>query len=181
MIDLEKLEIVFDDFEQRDGYKDIGEHKKLLAQMRVLKKPYVGIVSGYHDLGYRVLGPETKDGAGSVQISGRLFVSPKLVWTPADMEKTFGDMFEDTEMMDSNLVGRVFAFPNRVSGNFRVESEHLKVTQHEWSPDLLIEKVMEELMKKEITDTAVISTPNVRFYPLAVQRFIHEILTEEFS
>jgi hypothetical protein len=179
--DLEKIKIVFDDFKQRDEYQDIEGQKKILDQMRVLKKPFLGIVSGYHDLGYRVLGPESIEGAGSVQISGRLFVSPKLVWTPADMEKTFGDMFEDTEMMDSNLVGRVFAFPKRVSGNFNVESEHLRVTQHEWSPDLLIEKVMEELMSKEITDTAVISTPNVRFYPLAIQRFIHEILVEEFS
>ncbi|MBT3822295.1 MAG: hypothetical protein HOG04_12945, partial [Nitrospinaceae bacterium] len=73
---------MFDDFEQRDDYQDIEEQKKILEKMRVLKKPFVGIVSGYHDLGYRVLGPEMKDGAGSVQISGRLFVSPKLVWTP---------------------------------------------------------------------------------------------------
>ena len=172
---------MFDDYEQRDEYQSSDDQRRIIEEMRVLKKPYVGIVSGYHDLGYRVLGPEAEKTAGSVQISGRLFVSPKIIWTPADLEKTFGDLFQDSELMDSNLVGRVFAFPKAASGSFKIESEHLRVTQHEWSPDLLVEKVMDELMKKEITDTAVIRTPNVRFYPLAIQRFIHEILSEEFS
>ncbi len=172
---------MFDDFEQRDEYRSHEEQKRILEETRVLRKPFIGIVSGYHDLGYRVLGPETKAGAGSVQIAGRLFVSPKLIWTPSDLEKTFGDLFKETEMMDQDLVGRVFAFPKAASGNFKIETEHLRVTQHEWSPDLLVEKVLDELLKKEITDTAVIQTPNVRFYPLAVQRFIQEILSEEFS
>ncbi len=172
---------MFDDYDQRDEHRDFEKLKKIMAETEILRRPYVGIVAGYHELGYRVLGPEAEEGAGSVQIAGRLFVSPKIIWTPADIEKTFGDLFEDSEMMDSHLVGRVFAFPKSVSGNFKIESEHLKVTQHEWSPDLLVEKVMDELHKKEITDTAVIRTPNVRFYPLAVQRFIQEILSEEFS
>lgn len=172
---------MFDDFSQRDEYRNREEVKRILEQTLVLRKPYVGIVSGYHDLGYRVLGPEMKSGAGSVQIAGRLFVSPKLVWTPADVQKTFGDLFKDTELMDAELVGRMFAFPKAMAGHFNIDTEHLKVTQHEWSPDVLVEKVLSELMKKEITDTAVIRTPNIRFYPIAVQRFIHEILSEEFS
>lgn len=172
---------MFDDFEQRDDHQLREQQKKALEDTRVLRRPIIGIVSGYHDLGYRVLGPEVESGSGSVQIAGRLFVSPKLVWSPADVEKTFGDLFKDSEMMDADLVGRVFAFPKAVSGNFNIDTEHLKVTQHEWSPELLAEKVLNELMKKEITDTAVIRTPNIRFYPIAVQRFIQEILVEEFS
>ncbi len=172
---------MFDDFEQRDEHQLREQQKKILEETLVLRRPYIGIVSGYHDLGYRVLGPEAESGSGSVQIAGRLFVSPKLVWTPTDAEKTFGDLFQDNELMDSDLIGRVFAFPSAMSGNFNVDSKHLKVTQHEWSPEMLAEKVLNELMKREITDTAVIRTPNIRFYPLAVQRFIHEILVEEFS
>ena len=166
---------MFDDDMQRDFHRQVNE------EIRILQRPYVGIVSGYHELGYRVLGPEVEEQAGSVQISGKLLVSPKLVWTPAEAQKTFGEIFEDSEMMDSDLIGRVFAFPAVAAGNFNIENEHLKITHHEWSPEVLVEKVLNELARLETTDTAVVRTPDIRFYPLAVQRFIHEILKEEFS
>ena len=161
------------------GLRD--EHRGILKEIRVLRRPYLGIVSGYHELGYRVLGPGEKGHSGSVQISGRLMVSPKLIWTPAQAQRTFGELFQESELMDANLVGRVFAFPAVVPGFFNVQSGRLKITRHEWSPDLLAEKVLDELIRLEATDTAVVRTPNIRFYPLAVQRFIHEILTEEFT
>ncbi len=166
---------MFDDDMQRDFHRQVSE------EIRIIQKPYVGIVSGYHELGYRVLGPEMEEQAGSVQISGKLLVSPKLVWTPAEAQKTFGEIFKDSEMMDSDLIGRVFAFPAVAAGNFDIENEHLKITHHEWSPEVLVEKVLNELARLETTDTAVVCTPDIRFYPLAVQRFIHEILKEEFS
>ena len=166
---------MFDDDMQRDFHRQVSE------EIRIVQRPYVGIVSGYHELGYRVLGPEVEEQAGSVQISGKLLVSPKLVWTPEQAQKTFGEIFKDSEMMDSDLIGRVFAFPAVASGNFNIENEHLKITHHEWSPEVLVEKVLNELARLETTDTAVVRTPDIRFYPLAVQRFIHEILKEEFS
>ncbi len=169
---------MFDDDAQRDFY---DFHKRMLEEIDVVRKPYVGIVSGYHELGYRVLGPEAAEEPGSVQIAGRLLVSPKLVWTPAQAQKTFGEIFKDSEMMDAELVGRVFAFPAFASGNFNIENESLKITRHEWSPEVLLEKVLGELARLETTDTAVVRTPDIRYYPLAVQRFIHEILKEEFS
>ena len=166
---------MFDEHPLRDEYREI------LRGIAVLRRPYVGIVSGYHELGYHVLGPEVEERAGSVQISGRLLVSPKLIWTPAQVQKTFGELFEESELMDAGLVSRVFAFPAMVSGNLNIRSERLKITRHEWSPEALAERVLDELLRREATDTAVVRTPNIRFYPLAVQRFIHEILTEEFS
>ena len=166
---------MFDDEMQRDF------HKRVLEEISILRRPYVGIVSGYHELGYRVLGPEAKEEVGSVQISGKLLVSPKLVWTPSQAQKTFGEIFKDSEMMDADLIGRVFAFPAMGSGNFNIENEYLKITHHEWSPEVLVEKVLSELARLEATDTAVVRTPDIRYYPLAVQRFIHEILKEEFS
>jgi hypothetical protein len=161
------------------GLRD--DHGRILKEIQVLRRPCVGIVSGYHELGYRVLGPEAKQASGSVQISGRLMVSPKLIWTPAQAQKTFGELFEEREIMDANLVGRVFAFPAVGPGAFSLRSEYVKVTRHEWSPDVLIEKVLDELLRQEETGTAVLRTPDIRYYPLAVQRFIHEILSEEFA
>ena len=170
--------MMFDDGMQRDLH---DFHKRMIREINIVRRPYVGVVSGYHELGYRVLGPEAREDAGSVQISGKLLVSPKLVWTPAQAEKTFGEIFKDSEMMDADLVGRVFAFPAVASGNFSIENEYLKITHHEWSPEVLVEKVLNELARLETTDTAVVRTPDIRYYPLAVQRFIHEILKEEFS
>ncbi|MBI3128632.1 MAG: hypothetical protein HYZ11_13595 [Candidatus Tectomicrobia bacterium] len=161
------------------GLRD--DHRRILKEIQIVRRPYLGIVAGYHELGYRVLGPEAKRDSGSVQISGRLMVSPKLIWTPAQAQKTFGDLFEEREIMDANLVGRVFAFPAVAAGSFNLQSEHLTITRHEWSPEVLMEKVLEELLRQEETRTAVLRTPDIRFYPLAVQRFIHEILGEEFA
>ncbi|OGL65715.1 MAG: hypothetical protein A3J27_07480 [Candidatus Tectomicrobia bacterium RIFCSPLOWO2_12_FULL_69_37] len=161
------------------GLRD--DHRRILNEIEMIRRPYLGIVSGYHELGYRVLGPGAKAQPGSVQISGRLMVSPKLIWTPAQAQKTFGEIFGERELMDANLVGRVFAFPAVRSGSFNLQSEHMKVTRHEWSPEVLTEKVLDELLRREETGTAVLRTPDIRFYPLAVQRFIHEILAEEFA
>lgn len=161
------------------GLRD--DHRRILTEIQIVRRPYLGIVSGYHELGYRVLGPEVKERPGSVQVSGRLMVSPKLIWTPAQAQKTFGELFEEREIMDAALVGRVFAFPAVASGSLNVQSEYLKVTRHEWSPEVLTEKVLDELLRREETGTAVLRTPDIRFYPLAVQRFIHEILGEEFA
>jgi hypothetical protein len=39
---------------------------------------------------------------------------------------------------------------------------------------------MDELAMREIINTGVIMAPNVRFYPVSLDRFITEILDQEF-
>ncbi|MDA0999888.1 MAG: hypothetical protein O2807_05140 [bacterium] len=166
---------MFDDFEHRD------EYKRIVEGIQILRRPYTGIIAGYHELAYHILGPEAEAQAGSVHISGQLMVSPKLVWSPTQVQKTFGELFSERELMDSDLVGRVFAFPNVVSGHFNVENDRLKVVHHELSPDRIVEKVLDDLDRREVTDAGVVRTSNIRYYPIAVQRFIREILGEEFT
>ena len=36
------------------------------------------------------------------------------------------------------------------------------------------------LSRREVIDTGVITTPDARFYPVALDRFIREILDQEF-
>ena len=115
-------------------------HRRMLKEIQIVQRPFLGIVSGYHELGYRVLGPEAKAQPGSVQITGRLMVSPKLIWTPAQAQKTFGELFEEREIMDANLVGRGFAFPAGGPGTFRLQSEHIKGNHHQLNPQDLTEK-----------------------------------------
>jgi hypothetical protein len=40
--------------------------------------------------------------------------------------------------------------------------------------------VLEELSQREVINTGVIATPDVRFYPVSIDRFIREILDQEF-
>src|SRR6266403_2104074 len=43
-----------------------------------------------------------------------------------------------------------------------------------------IERAMDELAMREVINTGVIMAPNVRFYPVSLDRFITEILDQEF-
>ena len=43
-----------------------------------------------------------------------------------------------------------------------------------------MERVLEELSRREIIDTGVIVSPDPRFYPVSLDRFIREILDQEF-
>jgi len=40
--------------------------------------------------------------------------------------------------------------------------------------------VLEELTQREVINTGVILSPDIRFYPVSVDRFIREILDQEF-
>ena len=40
--------------------------------------------------------------------------------------------------------------------------------------------MLEELAQREVINTGVIVSPDVRFYPVSIDRFIREILDQEF-
>jgi hypothetical protein len=41
--------------------------------------------------------------------------------------------------------------------------------------------VLDELERKEIINTGVVITPNVRFYPISIEKLIMKILDREFE
>ena len=43
-----------------------------------------------------------------------------------------------------------------------------------------LDRVLDELSRREVIDTGVIVSPDARFYPLSLDRFIREILDQEF-
>ena len=43
-----------------------------------------------------------------------------------------------------------------------------------------IERALDELAQREVINTGLILAPNVRFYPVSLDRFITEILDQEF-
>jgi hypothetical protein len=148
---------------------------------RILRKPYTGIVSGYHKLPYILIGPDGDNDKKSVEVKGKIHVSPKLIFTPNPDHPTFEQLFEK-EYMNEKLSGRIFSFfyTNRYS-NVNIQNEDLKIERRAHQAKDQESHVMDDILKKEIIDTAVIGCPNIEFYPISLERFIVEILDREFK
>jgi hypothetical protein len=83
--------------------------------------------------------------------------------------------------MDRMLVGRVFGFRYAARRHAVIESEELTIRPAEGDPEACIERILDELARREIWDTGLILSPDVKFYPVSIDRFLHEILDREFS
>lgn len=152
--------------------------KSVFEATRVVRKPLRGIITGYHVLPYILVGPEHDHPARSVEVRGRIKVSPRLVIAAGSDGTTYGEAFAETELMDRRLVARVFSF--RYASRVAVESEDLKIRRQERDAHGHLDRVLEELAQREIIDTGVIISPDARFYPVSLDRFIREILDQEF-
>jgi hypothetical protein len=147
-------------------------------ETRVLRKPLRGIIAGYHVLPYILVGADRAAPAQSVEVRGRIKVSPRLVITPGRDGPTYGELFGESELMDQRIVARVFSF--KYVGRVSLESDDLMIRRQERDPGAHVERVLEELSRREIIDTGVIVSPDARFYPVSLDRFIREILEQEF-
>lgn len=154
--------------------------KHLFDTTEILRKPIAGIIAGYHVLPYILVGPQEEQPHRSVEIRGRIRVSPRLVLAPGRAGQTYGDLFKETELMDQTLIARVFSFVYSSRHQVTLESEDLKIQRWDRNPQSQIERALDELAQRETINTGVILSPNVRFYPVSVDRFITEILDQEF-
>jgi hypothetical protein len=154
--------------------------KHLFDQTEILRKPVAGIITGYHVLPYILVGPQESKPAAAVEIRGKIKVSPRLVLAPGRAGQTYGDLFKDTDLMDQTLVARVFSFMYSSKHQVTLESEDLSIQRVDRDPQAQIERALDELAQREVIDTGVILAPNVRFYPVSLDRFITEILDQEF-
>ena len=78
--------------------------KHIFDTTQVLRKPVTGIIAGYHVLPYILVGPQEEKPAGSVEIRGKIKVSPRLVPAPGRAGQTYGELFKEHELMDEALV-----------------------------------------------------------------------------
>lgn len=145
---------------------------------RVVRRPMTGIITGYHVLPYIVVGGERDHPGRSVEVRGRIRVSPRLVIAPGRDGPTYGELFGERDLMHQTLVARVFSF--RYAPRVSLESEDLQIRRQSRDPEGQLERVLEELAQREIINTGVIVSPDARFYPVSIDRFIREILEEEF-
>ena len=147
-------------------------------ETNVLRKPLRGIITGYHVLPYILVGAEHDQPGRSVEVRGRIKVSPRLVIAPGRDGPTYGELFGEQELMDQRIMARIFSF--KYAGRVSLESDDLKIQRQERDPSSQVERVLEELSRREIIDTGVIVSPDARFYPVSIDRFIREILDQEF-
>ncbi len=154
--------------------------KRVFEGTQVLRRPITGIVTGYHVLPYILVGPDEEQSQRSVEIRGSIRVSPRLILSPRHLGQTYGELFDDPDLMDKTLVGRVFSFLYSARHNVQLESDDLRIIRAERDPRSQIERTLDDLMREEILDTGVILSPDVKFYPVSIERFIAEILDREF-
>jgi hypothetical protein len=62
----------------------------------------------------------------------------------------------------------------------RLESEDLQIRRHDREAHQHLDRIVDDLARREVIDTAVILSPDARFYPVSLDRFIREILDQEF-
>ncbi|MFQ5912066.1 MAG: hypothetical protein ACE5JS_02680 [Nitrospinota bacterium] len=155
--------------------------RSIFEKTRVLRKPLSGIISGYHVLPYILAGPVADGSERSIEIRGKIRVSPRLVISPSGPKQTYGEVFEETEYMDHTLVGRIFSFLYSSRSRIQMENDELKIQKVNTDAKTLLNRALDEMMKREIIDTGVILSPNASFYPVSLERYISEILDEEFQ
>jgi hypothetical protein len=174
--------------------------RRVFDRTEIRRAPLTGIVQGYHTLNFSLVGPddgaateeeapgdsasvaapEARAGGGSLLLTGKISVSPKLVLPlTADVER-FGDVFPEEEaFMDRSLVGRVFSFAAGKGRHLRIRNEHLSVESFADSDAILLERVLDDLDRSETIDRAVIWCPEPRLYPVSLEKFILSVLERE--
>ena len=156
------------------------EIRKVFHATQILRKPITGIVSGYHELPYIFISPDEADQSHTVEISGKINVSPKFILSPSMLAETFGDVF-DPETMEQGLSGRFFSFAYAKTKNLKVESEYLRITNYEVRPQERLDTVHDQLQQQENVKTALVFGPRFAYYPVSLDKLINEILDREFK
>src|SRR5262245_24501037 len=62
-----------------DDWQDSERLRHVFEQTEIVRKPLTGIVTGYHVLPYVLVAPEHEHAGRSVEVSGSIRVSPRLV------------------------------------------------------------------------------------------------------
>jgi hypothetical protein len=136
-------------------------------------------VSGYHELPYILIAPDETNESASIEINGKINVSPKFVITPNMLGDTFSDVF-DPETFDKELQGRMFSFAIAHKKSVKIESEYFNIKSCEEKPQEHLDRVNDQLGVQENIRTGLIFGPMFKYYPVSIDRFINEIVEREF-
>jgi len=153
--------------------------RDLYRRTVIVRRPTYGIVAGYHELPYICLGTPPEKSDGAMRVQGKIQVSPRFVIRPQHLNPSYADIFGD-DNVDMELAGRMFGFLGFPNGPVECKSEYLSVEEVDMNIDELLSRCLDELERHEDISTGVIITPDTRFYPVSLERFIASILEDEF-
>lgn len=156
------------------------EMQQIFEHTRIVRKPTFGIVSGYHELPYVCIGAAFETSHRTTRVKGRIHVSPRFIIRPSHYEASYEDIFGE-DNVDVGLAGRVFGFMGFRGKPVECTSEHLELAHIDHSVEDTVRDSLDELERYEDITTGVIITPNSRYYPVSVERFIASVLEEEFN
>ncbi len=162
--------------------------REIYKNTTIRRAPITGIVSGFHTLPFTMVGPNdeadesSSKPPGSVKLTGKITVSPKILLTISSQDDRFAEMFPESEpFMDKSIAARLFSFSTASKKNYRIRNEHLTVEEFTEDDQSLLATVLNELNRAEIINMGVIWCPQPRFYPISLERFIASILDREFG
>ena len=157
-----------------------NEMREVFQKTVIVRRPTYGIISGYHELPYICLGASLNEVSGTTQVRGKVQVSPRFVIRPPQFEPSYDEIFGE-DNVDKALAGRVFGFLGFRGKPVECKSEHLEVKQLDAPVDRVLSQTLDELERHEDITTGLIITPNSRYYPVSIERFISSIIEDEFS
>jgi len=157
-----------------------NEHlREIFAKTNIVRKPISGIVSGYHELPYILVAPNEENAGSTVEINGKINVSPKFIISANMLSESFGDVF-DPETFDQEIQGRFFSFAYGHKKNLKIENEYFHIKNYDEGPEEHINRVNDQLSMQENIKTGLIFGPKAKFYPVSIDKFINEIIEREF-
>lgn len=159
---------------------DPQEMRAIFDNTVVVRRPRYGIVKGYHELPYVCLGESYESGYASTRVRGKVLVSPQFIVRPSMYGPKYEEIF-GPEHVDSDLTGRLFGFMGFRDRPVECKSEYLEVDHRNCSIDHLLSETLDELKRHEDITSGVVVCPNAQYYPVSIERFISEILDDEFS
>jgi len=162
-----------------NDYSSDSAMREVYEGTDIIRKPICGIVSGYHDLPYIMVASCRENAGRTAEISGQICVSPKFVISMGSFADTFGDVF-DPETFDADIEGRIFSFARPGSRGVKVESRKFNLQYFDEPPHNYLERISDALMSREDTRTGLIFSPDFRYYPISMDKFISEIVEREF-
>jgi hypothetical protein len=156
------------------------EMRAIYQGTRIIRRPTYGIISGYHELPYVCIGGSFEPRHATTRVRGRIHVSPRFLIRPAHLEPSYAEIF-GRDNVDVELTGRIFGFLGFRGRPVEVKSEHLELQHMDAPVDSVLAETLDELERYEDITTGVIVTPDSRYYPVSLERFIAAILEDEFS
>ena len=156
------------------------EMRALYERTEIVRRPTYGIVTGYHELPYVCLGPDHDKGHGTLLVEGKIQVSPRIILRPSHLNPSYEEIFGE-DNVDDEISGRMFGFLGFRDRPVECKSEHLKVTHRGEGVEASVNDTLDRLARHEDITTGVIVTPDSRYYPVSIERFIGSILDDEFS